>query len=379
LSIVNSIESAMDMFETKVTWTDIANVAGVSKGTISGFKAGKELNFNSLWSIARYFSNKMKKDLLKDWCTYLNKPQNIKHAFEFLALNHYINQLETLIKKVRKEQTNRIILDFADAYEILLMHLKNEEIADIFTRVRKYRPKSEETEVLAALIKIYALDRNREYKTIKSLMNGIEKSINNIEDDYIKSCYKIRLMELESRILLFHENNPEKAREVASKIIFSEIGARLVSQSYYIIGMSFLYSDYDKCISNILKYREMNYDIGRHDHVELIDNHDIPFIKNYWSKYLHRPETSDISEIAHYEARKGNSGESLTLLEKAIEVDGESGFKLYYKGLATNDPNDFMESLIMFVKKGDKFFAQLPYERLKKNAIYKKLADRLLN
>lgn len=186
-------------------------------------------------------------------------------------------------------------------------------------------------------------------------------------------------MELESRILLFHENNPEKAREVANKIIFSEIGARLVSQSYYIIGMSFLYSDYDKCISNILKYRDMNYDIGRHDQVELIDNHDIPFIKNYWTKYLHRPETSDISEIAHYEARKGNSGESLTLLEKAIEVDGESGFKLYYKGLATNDPNDFMESLIMFVKKGDKFFAQLPYERLKKNATYKKLADRLLN
>jgi transcriptional regulator with XRE-family HTH domain len=379
LSIVKSIESVMDVFETKVTWTDIANVAGVSKGTISGFKAGKELNFNSLWSIARFFSNKIKKDLLKDWCAYLNKPQNIKHALEFLALNHYTDQLESLIKKVRKEQTNRIVLDFADAYEILLMHLRNDEIIDVLTCIGKYRPKSEETEVLATLIKINTLDRNREYKTMKSLMKGVKKSIDSIEDDYIKSCYKIRLMELESRILLFHENNPEKAREVANKIIFSEIGARLVSQSYYIIGMSFLYTDYDKCISNILKYREMSYDIGRHDQVELIDNHDIPFIKNHWSKYLHRPETSDISEIAHYEARKGNSGESLTLLEKAIEVDGESGFKLYYKGLATNDPNDFMESLIMFVKKGDKFFAQLPYERLKKNATYKKLADRLLN
>src|SRR5690606_18608645 len=136
---------------------------------------GKELNFNSLWSIARFFSNKIKKDLLKDWCAYLNKPQNIKHALEFLALNHYTDQLESLIKKVRKEQTNRIILDFADAYEILLMHLRNDEIIDVLTCIGKYRPKSEETEVLATLIKINTLDRNREYKTMKSLMKRSEE------------------------------------------------------------------------------------------------------------------------------------------------------------------------------------------------------------
>lgn len=110
MSIVKSIESVMDIFETKVTWTDVAKVAGVSKGTISGFKSGTELNFNSLWSIARFFSNKIKKDLLKDWCAYLNKPQNIKHALEFLALNHYTDQLESLIKKSEKSKQTELSL-----------------------------------------------------------------------------------------------------------------------------------------------------------------------------------------------------------------------------------------------------------------------------
>jgi hypothetical protein len=118
--------------------------------------------------------------------------------------------------------------------------------------------------------------------------------------------------------------------------------------------------------------------MGRTSEVKIVDENDLPFINNVWNKHSEQPKTNDISEKAHYEAKNGDKNLALEMVDKAIENDGASGFKLYYKALATGDKTLFMQSLIFFVtKKGDKFYANLPYKHLEIDPVFKPMADLL--
>jgi hypothetical protein len=133
-------------------------------------------------------------------------------------------------------------------------------------------------------------------------------------------------------------------------------------------------------LGNILRHRELLEEAGRDKEIEIIDNNDIPFIKNIWRKHIEQPQTNDISEKAHYEATMGDKELAQELVNEAIEKHGLSGFRAYYQALATGEVSHFMNSLIVFVnKKGDKFYANLPYAHLKNDPVYGPMADLLLN
>lgn len=379
MQIVASIEEIMDTKETKICWTEIANAAGVTKAAISGFRNGSELKFNSLLNIAKFLLDKSYMNVFKRWCLNLHQPKNLRHALEYLALNRQLEELEKLIKKIQGEYTDTKLLDWADGYSYLLMYLKGANYEDILSKIRSFQPKTHEIKVLVTLVEVWCRYKLFDFKIMSSLIIGLENSIKEIKEVFIRDSYLVRLNEALAYVNLYKYDNRELARHYAEEIISSKISPTFTAGAAYLLGMSYLFDDFDLCLGHILRHRELLKEAGREREIAIIDNNDIPFITNIWEKYSEQPQTSDISEKAHYEATVGNKELALRLVDEAIENSGLSGFKAYYKALATGDISMFMQSLIIFVKKGDKFYANLPYKHLKSDPVYKQMADLLLN
>jgi hypothetical protein len=379
LPIVAMIEEAIDTSGTKITWKEIANAAGITNSALSHFKSGTELKFPHLLKIAKFIfeGNYMAK--FKEWCLNLNQPANIRYALEYLAVNRQIEELEELIVKVNNKYSSKDLTDWAKGYSILAMYLKGNEPCVVLNQLRLYTPKTSEMKVLALITEIWCRNKMREYSTMNSLVSGLDLTINEIKDDYIKESYELRVKEILAYVHLYKFNNKEIARKYAEEIISRDFSPTFNANAAYLLGMSYLFDNYDKCLGNIMKHRGLLIESERRAEIAIIDNNDLPFINNIWKKHSKQPETSDISEKAHFEALYGDKKLALKLIDDAIEKDGLSGFKLYYKALATNDKSLFMQSLIFFInRKGDKFYANLPYEYLKGDPVYQPMADLLI-
>jgi hypothetical protein len=378
LPIVAMIEEALDSRETKVTWKDIADAAGLTKGALSHFRTGAELKFNHLLKIAQFIFEKNYMTAFKEWCLNLRQPANIKYALEYLAINRQVDELEKLILTIKQSHSNKELLDWANGYGLLAMYLKGCEPASVLNELRLYDPKTLEMKVLSIITEVWCRNKMREYGTMNSLIGGLELSIKEIKDVQIKESYEVRLKEALAFVHLYKFNNKEIARKYANEIIFADLSATFTANASYVLGMSYLFDNYEQCLGNIKKHRDLLEESGRQKEIEVVDENDLPFIKNVWKKHDKQPITNDISERAHYEALVGNKDLALEMLNESIEKEGLSGFKLYYKALATGDKSLFMQSLIFFIsKKGDKFFANLPYEHLKGDPVYQPMADLL--
>jgi transcriptional regulator with XRE-family HTH domain len=380
MPIVTSIEEIMDTKEKKMSWAEIANAAGVTKAAITGFRNGSELKFHTLLKIAQFLQNNNYMKVFKKWCVNLNQPKNLRHALEYLAINRQIDELEELIAKIRNEYADTKLLDWADGYAILAQYLKVGNYAEIMSNIRAFRPKTHEMEILAAIVEVWCRYKLHDFKIMSSLIIGLEASIDKIKESFIKDSYLMRLKEALAYVNLYKYDNRELARRYAEEIISSKISPTFTAGATYLLGMSYLFDDYDKCLGNILRHRELLEEAGRDKEIEIIDNNDIPFIKNIWRKHTEQPQTNDISEKAHYEATMGDKELAQELVNEAIEKNGLSGFRAYYQALATGEVSHFMNSLIVFVnKKGDRFYANLPYAHLKNDPVYGPMADLLLN
>lgn len=378
--VAAEIEEMMDTMEDKITWQDIAVAAELTKGALSHFKnKGQELSFLALLKIAKFVYSGDYIVRFKNWCLQFSKPKNIYLAFEYLAVNRQTTELAELIAKVRAERLDQKLQEWADGYSLLLLYLKGDSPAQVLNELRLFSPKTLEMKILSLITEIWCRNKMREYSTMASLVSGLELSIAELDDPYIKESYSLRLKEALAFVNLYKFNNKELARKYANEIIFADFSATFTANASYLLGMSFLFDDYDECLGNILRHRELLSEAGRTAEIAIVDNNDIPFINNVWKKNTKQPETNDISEKAHYEAVKGNKELALKMIDEAMASGEESGFKYYYKGLATNDSSLFMQSLIYFVnRKGDKFFANLPYQFLKNDPIYKPSADMLM-
>lgn len=381
MPIVAMIEDVLDTREIKITWSEIAQAAGITKAALSNFKNGQsEPKFSVLLNIAKFLFKKDHVSVIKDWCLDLHLPGNIKYALEFLAINRQVDDLEKLIEKIRVEKPNKDLLEWAEGYSLLAQYLRGNDYVQVLSQIRFFVPKLIEMKVLSLITEVWCRHKLMDYITMSTLVKELELSIEEIKDDFIRDSYRARLKEALAYVNLYKFDNKEIARKYAGEIILANVSPTLTANAAYLVGMSYLFDNYDLCLGNVLRYRELLEEAGREKEITIVDNNDLPFINNLWKKHTEQPETDDISEKAHYEALMGNKELAVELLDEAIEKGGLSGFKLYYKALATGDMSLFMQSLIIFVsKKGDKFYANLPYEHLKCDPVYKQMADLLLN
>jgi hypothetical protein len=367
--ILTIAEEYLDRSDKKITWAEIEKKLGLTTGTISHSRIdGTEMNFATYLNLAKLIVDTIGGDyinLFSDWCLKFKRPKNIKCAFEFLAANGKLEHLELLINNVKQEHNSRDLKDWINAYSIVLMYKRNPKDYSYIQELRGYSPKQLETRIITSLLEVYYLYDQQDYKSMLTIAKSIEESLLMVKEPYIQASYLFRLYQTLAYTYLFRFDDMEKARYYAEKIILSNFCADLAIDSYYIMGMSFFFEDCDKCLTYLFKYVELLERQKRYDLARSIRKNDIPFVQAHWGRTQSSEENISLSEKAHFEAKWGSKSTALEMVQKCLALEGVSPFKLYYKALATGEDNLFLESLIIFSKKGNKFYAKLPYEYLK--------------
>jgi transcriptional regulator with XRE-family HTH domain len=376
--IVSMIEERLDQLEERVTWSELAKKLGVNPGTISHFRNdGNELNFKSLLNLSKLLYKNDYIDVMTKWCLNLTLPKNLKCALEFLSSHRRLDELEILMQMIKKEYDSKDLRNWVDLYQILLKHQRNPNDIDYINELRDYAPKSVETKILSSIVEIYYFHRKNDYKTILEKSANLPSCFEMVKDEFIRDSFESRLYEILGYINLYRDS-PQTAREYANKIISKNSCAVFAVSSYYIVGMSLIFEDYDKCLYYLKRYEEMLRMYNWAEYIEILHNNVIPFINNIWGKTRSSDEISDILEKAHYEAKYGSKKTAIELLDSSKDKD-ESPFSLYYRGIAEEDSTILLQSLVKFMKLGNKFLAKLPYELLRGDEKLFKVAELIFN
>lgn len=376
--IVSMIEERLDQLEERVTWSELAKKIGVNPGTFSHLRNnGNEWNFKSFLNLSKELYKNDYVDVMSMWCLDLKRPKNLKCALEFLSSHRRLDELETLIQMIKNEYDSKELINWADLYQILLKHQRNPNDTDYINELRHYNPKSVETKILSTIAEIYYFHRKNDYKNIFEKSTGLPSCFEMIKDEFIRDSFESRLYEILGYMNLYRDN-PQTAREYATKIISKNSCAIFAVSSYYIMGVSLIFDDYDKCLYYLKKYEEMLEMYNWEPYLEILRNNLIPFINNIWGKTKSSDEISDTLEKAHYEAKYGSKKTAIELLDSFNDKD-ESPFSLYYRGIAEDDSTILLQSLVKFMKLGNKFFAKLPYELLMGDEKLFKVAELIFN
>jgi hypothetical protein len=375
--IANKFENILDSLSNKIPNVVISEKVGISAGTITRFiRNGTEMNFINLYRISELLSEHTNEDysyFLNESCMKLERPSNCKKALEYLAVNGRASELKQLIEKIKQTPTTnkREILDWAEAYSVNLLYLEDVSEDEFLLAVRNYKPKHQETRLFKLVLEIYYHFRRKNYTDLFELTKVAQLELEQIEDEFIHDSYECRINLLLACAYLYHLSKPNEARVLLNKIINTEYSTGVKAGAYYHMGMTFLYKNFDSCMHFIHKHREEMLRFNRVEQINRVSNQDVPFVSNIWNKPFNITEHTDLSEVAHHEAISGDKELAKNILINLINTKGESGFKLYYLALATGDDNLMLKSLTVFIKSGNRFFAQLPYEHLQRNLLLK--------
>jgi hypothetical protein len=166
-------------------------------------------------------------------------------------------------------------------------------------------------------------------------------------------------------------NDHDKARIHAQSVLDYNVGKSLNAYAYYILGCSYLFTEYDKSKEYLKESAKIYIDLNRIDAAdnvkEEIELLDIVWDKDIFSVYYSR-------EYKYYWLTRNNKVINVELETLNLEEQ----FYLLIKGMKENNIDLILQSLIMFVKKGDLFLANLPKLELLKRGYNKDIIQSLL-
>jgi hypothetical protein len=332
-------------------------------------------NINGLIKIVRYIFGEDEKKLMEQYSKEIDvNNKTARHMLEYLSVNRMLDSMKNLIDKMSVSK-NKDSRDWAKLYTILhewQSDFYGIDFLSILQRLTEIKTTIHELNVLINITRCNCYYVNRVYRMSNELSHGIGKSLENIKDEYIKLSYSVRYHEIMSYLSLRVLNDPKKARIHAQSVISCNVGEALNAYANYILGCSYLLTDYDKSKEHLIKsvnYYNINNRKDAADNVmEEIELLDIMWDKDIFSVYYSK-------EYRYYWYMRN---------KKEINIDLESlnlnqQFHLLIKGMKEDNTDFLMQSLIMFVKNGDLFLANLPKIELLKRNYNKDTIEALLN
>lgn len=376
LEIVNIIETEIENYEidhdiclkNKV----IAEAINVTPSDISRFRAAKcLLHLDKIIALIRFLCPEKEIDLMRKIClltVHTNKLYIIREAMEYTSTARMLNELITIVENQLASE-NKENKELAKIYKIAhAFQSKSSSYDELLYQIENIIPARNYARLFAKIIKCILLHYKKEFAHMERVYNEAEVLLNNLdfEDDFILRSYKIRLIEIKSIIALNVYSDLQTARKLANQVIESEICAVFKVHSYYTLGQTYLFDDYNKCMTYYKKYHDLLLLDGREKSAKIVREQDMVFAKIVHGRELETITTTDVSELGHLEARWGDRDKALALLERSEKEQGESVYKFYYKALAERDPRKLFESLILFINSGLKFYANLVHRDLTK-------------
>ncbi|NRG30750.1 AimR family lysis-lysogeny pheromone receptor [Niallia circulans] len=348
---------------------------GCSPQLLSDAKLGKNLNFRVLLKASIIMFGKDYLNKIETWSLKLNYTEGIKHAFEYAALTRNTTLLEKLLKQ--HENSSGTIAECVQIYKIIhefmLFKIEKTDFLSHIEQVKGVKTKS--LVLLLEILRLYGIFYKKKYSLILDILPEVEKKINSIKDgreSFLKESFLVRCSELYAPVL-FELNDLVNARFYAETLINSNICAKLVSDGYYYMGMSYLIEDPERCLLNLTSsYNTLK---GRHRQLSELALSNLNFARSYLSKELIAGETN--CDIIIFNKIKRNK--EITREEKSHIMNSESLFAYYYNSLEERSFEMLNNSVSKFINKKQIFFANLVLQDIKKSNPGVLVADGLFN
>lgn len=220
----------------------------------------------------------------------------------------------------------------------------------------------------------YCFNQLENFTMVNTLTNEIKQEIELIENDYIKDTFTVRANELIAFNHLKVYNDPEAARQCADNILSSNPRIAFKAYAMYIKGFSFLYTSHENAIQYLNESIELYESLNRQNDVKILKEK-AEFISVYWGQF-NNEKCSFISNQLLLDVKKGKDI-SNELLENKDSIDTE--FYLYLDGCNSKSNKQLMLSLIKYIKKNDKFLANIAKIELLKNGYDQDILEELTN
>lgn len=369
------VYSLVELPDREVRNTEIAGVCKTSESMISQFFDNeKELSFYHYIAIVRNYAPERENEvanIVADEFINIEHRHNCRMAMEYASTSRNL----TLLKKMIDSQLDapKENKDWAKLYSILYKfqaRLISGEEALIL--LEDYSPKFPETKALYKIALAMGYYWVGEYKSMYRAITQSEKLVETIKNTYTRESYTARVCEMFARMYLYVKNDPKKARFYAKNVLNSTFMCdNYKVHLYHLLGTSFLFECHKESVNYFEIYKDM---LVRQNRLELADeviNKDIYFANVLWGIDVNGTETSDPLEECHQLARQG-------LQIPVVEGKEEDPFYITYKGIAQKSADTLLKAAVTFINNGNKFFANLPLNELKKFNGYIDTAETLL-
>ncbi|WP_353054382.1 AimR family lysis-lysogeny pheromone receptor [Bacillus thuringiensis] len=324
VEICETIEDRSDL-----TYTIVASAIGVSIQYMSKFKKNGTISFGSLLKLSKVLAlpHENSSEVMRKFCLKVNTTELIKQSFEYASITRDIDLLKGLIEKHRKDQGT--IKEFVNVYEILYQYMvKQVDGKSLIEKIHTLRqPTDLCLRILIDIMKCYSYYFSKEFSMMIGLGKEIEQTLKKLSGgrkDFMGYCYFYKVYEVLAPVHL-RSNNRDLARKYASIIKNANICTKAVSDASYIIGMSYLLEDKQKCLGLLKESYEFSKTIGNEDYeneafynmkmVELyyaVETDGVPNVLEDIDEYaqvFYQKENEDF--IVLFRAMRDNSNESL--------------------------------------------------------------------
>ncbi|GGF30314.1 hypothetical protein GCM10010954_31820 [Halobacillus andaensis] len=303
-------------------------------------------------------SNERAAELTKDYCieTSFQTIDDQLACFEFLYMNDYINDLETILhtkdnhaepsflyEKLIKRREKAFSLHELKEFESLIFRHPSLKCLHLFIMIYMYYD-----------LKMYtALDKYIDLCCVHLLA---------VREPLFYYYMNLRFDELS-----FHHywktNNLILARKYAYKYISKVIAPRKLSSMHHNLSLTYVFEDYDSSMyhaDQALKIAE-THDFS--SMTKILKNNTIPFIAAFHQR-TENMTTSDLVETAHIALAENEWDKARAILTSLPTL---TPFQESYLGLATQNSKILRHAHQRFLQEnGDLFFAMLPQLYLKR-------------
>jgi hypothetical protein len=324
--------------------------------------------------VAHIFGKEEKKKLMEQYSTEIDPNHKCARSMlEYLSVNRLLDSLKLLIDRML-ECKNKDSREWAKLYKIQYEWQKDfygVDFIETLNKLNEFKTNIHELNTLINIMKCNTYYKNKMYRMSYELSKDVLNSIENIKDYFIKNSYLVKWNEIMSYLSLRVFNQPEQARIYAQNVLNSNVGLTFKAYANYILGCSYMFTDYDKSKDYLIDSAKMYTSLNRNDAAdnvkEEIELLDIMWDKNIFSVYYSK-------EYKYYWLMRNNK----LIYEELENLNIEEQFYLLIKGMKENNTDTLLLSLIKFIKNGDLFLANLPKVELIKRGFSEEVINALL-
>ena len=352
-----------------ITKGEAAKRIGVSGGTLSNyFKRKHKIGYLTFIELTKVAYGKYNHELIRKFAEHAKAKVDIE-AMEWAYANSDVKLLETLIDKDKEKGNTSAI---TRVYELQLQRIDgkidtdtfSDEIGDLLFSDKSI---DMETLILLGICTIYHHVDTAAYTAVRPIARTLLKQIQQIENDYIKNAFTIRI-KIALALSSIRSSDLHKAEQIAKEITTPEVYDNFpiyYNNALIYLSEIHLFDDFSKSVQYIKQAVDMIEEgfIDENQKRKKSIKATYDFIHLYHNKfeglYLEDP-----AEQAHYYAKQNNQAskrKALDILHGLFVQKGKlSNFQMYYKSLALNDVKLMEETKEKFYLSGDYHYVKLP-------------------